>query len=167
MSIRGEVRFTRDVDLAISSASDSSTEALVGSLTARGYEIAALVEHDERERLATVRLRTRARVTVDLLAASSGIEPEIVAAATEVDIAGIGPCPVASTEDLVATKVLSMSDRWPQDRIDARGLLLANPDLDIEAVRDRLALIRSRGFHRDRDLESRLDALLDEANLNS
>jgi hypothetical protein len=93
-SIRGEVRFTRDVDLAIVSDSDASTERLVGDLTARGYRLAALVEHDSAGRLATARLRTRAGVNVDLLAASSGIEAEVIGAARDVDIEGVGPIPV-------------------------------------------------------------------------
>jgi hypothetical protein len=160
VSIRGEVRFTRYVDLAIASESDAATEALVGDLTARGYDIAALVEHEVCDRLATVRLRTASGVNIDLLAASSGIEAEIVAAAAEVDIDGVGTLPVAAAEDLLATKLLSMSDRRPQDRIDALALIAANPELDLALVRERLALITTRGFDRDRDLGARLDEIL-------
>jgi hypothetical protein len=159
-SIRGEVRFTRDVDLAIASDSDASTERLVGDLTARGYQVAALVEHDSAGRLATARLRTRVGVNVDLLAASSGIEPEVVDAARDVDIEGVGPVRVAVAEDLLALKVLSMAERRPQDRFDAAALVLANPDLDLAIVRDRLALITARGFDRGEDLLAKLDGLL-------
>lgn len=110
--------------------------------------------------MSTVRLQTRARVHVDLLAASSGIESEIVGAAGRVSVEGAGELPVATAEDLLACKVLSMSDRRPQDLIDARGLVLANPEIDLELVRRRLALIRTRGFHREQDLDSKLDTLL-------
>lgn len=81
VSVRGEVRFTRDVDLAVDMPSDRDVEQLVRRLRAGGYEIAALVEHETRSRLATVRLLSRSGVIVDLLAASCGLEPEIVARA--------------------------------------------------------------------------------------
>jgi hypothetical protein len=55
-----------------------------------------------------------------------------------------------------------MSSRRPQDRIDARGLILASPDLDLEWTRRRLSDIRARGFHREQDLDSKLDELLSE-----
>lgn len=160
VSVRGEVRFTRDIDLAVLCASDRETERLAADLAAAGYEIAALVEHEERARLSTVRLRSRSKIYVDLLAASSGIEAEIISAATTVDIPSVGELRVARAEDLVATKVLSMSDARPQDRLDARGLLLTNPDLDLDSVRARLALIRERGFDRREDLDAKLEGVL-------
>src|SRR5690606_39784302 len=115
VSIRGEVRFTRDVDLAIDVSSDEETESLVRDLAAAGYSVVALVEHGDKERLSTVRLRSRAGVNVDLLAASSGIEHELVAASEPIAIEGAGSIPVARAEDLLATKLLSMSERRPQD----------------------------------------------------
>jgi hypothetical protein len=160
VSVRGEVRFTRDIDLAVCCPSDRDTERLAADFAAAGYEIAALVEHDARDRLSTVRLRSRSKIFIDLLAASSGIEAEIVDAATSVDIPHVGPITVARAEELLATKVLAMSDARPQDRIDARSLLLANPDIQLEAVRERLALIRARGFDRDEDLEGKLETVL-------
>lgn len=160
VSVRGEVRFTRDIDLAVMCASDTDTERLAADLAAAGYEIAALVEHEERARLSTVRLRSRSKIYVDLLAASSGIEAEIVSAGTTVDIPNVGEVRVARAEDLLVTKVLSMSDARPQDRLDARGLLLTNPDLDLPFVRARLALIRERGFDRHEDLEAKLEDVL-------
>ncbi len=160
VSIRGEVRFTRDIDLAVEVASDADAERLVSDFAAGGYEIATLVEHDERGRLATVRLRTRARLHVDLLVASSGIEAEIARAATPVAIGDAGELPVAVAEDLLATKILSMSDRRPQDRLDAVCLLATNPGLDLEATRARLRLITQRGFNRGHDLEARLAAVV-------
>src|SRR5271166_5346191 len=88
VSIRGEVRFTRDVDIAVRVDDDTDTEKLARDLGARKYLVIALVEHDAAKRLATVRLRSPSGVTVDLLAASSGIEAEIVARATAVVIEG-------------------------------------------------------------------------------
>lgn len=160
VSIRSEVRFTRDIDIAVGVSSDADAERLAADLAAGGYEIATIVEHEDRNRLAIVRLRTRARLHVDLLVASSGIEPEITEAATAVDMGEAGELPVAVAEDLLATKILSMSERRPQDQIDAANLLTMNPSLDLDATRARLRLIEERGFNRGHDLESRLLNLL-------
>ncbi|MFL5365270.1 MAG: hypothetical protein ACJ781_07310, partial [Myxococcales bacterium] len=78
VSVRGEVRTTRDVDIAVAVAGDEELEALVTDLAGSGYRVLATVEHEERGRLATVRLVSPIGFMVDLLAASSGIEPEIV-----------------------------------------------------------------------------------------
>jgi hypothetical protein len=161
VSVRGEVRFTRDVDLALRVRDDADAEHLARELGARGYAVVALVEHDEAKRLATLRLRSPSEVTVDLLMASSGIEPEIVARATAVAIEGVGEVPVAQPEELLAMKVLSMDDRRLQDRIDAVTLLEVNREIDLQRVRTNLRLIEERGFHRKQDLAAKLQSLLD------
>jgi hypothetical protein len=161
VSVRAEVRFTRDVDLAVAVADDRDAEALVRDLRTDGFTVAATVEHDVRKRLSTVRLVIRG-VKVDLLFASSGIEPEIVGNATEVEAFSFGAIPVAIAEDLLAMKVLSMTDRRLQDRIDAQKILRVRDDLRIERVRQQLTLITQRGFHRDQDLAAKLDALIRE-----
>jgi|HubBroStandDraft_6_1064221.scaffolds.fasta_scaffold342659_2 hypothetical protein len=162
VSVRGEVRFTRDVDLAVLVHDDLDAEKLARDLRATGYAIVALVEHDEARRLATMRLRSPSGVTVDLLTASSGIEAEIVARATAVDIDGVGAVPVAQAEELLAMKVLSMDDRRLQDRIDAFTLLEVNREIDLGRVRADLRLIEERGFHRKQDLTAKLQRLLDQ-----
>jgi hypothetical protein len=160
VSIRGEVRFTRDVDLAVRVRSDAEMEGLVRDLSAVGYSPLAVIEQDEQSRLATVRLRAPSGVVIDLLAASSGIEEEVVDRATEVVIEGAGAIPVARAEELLALKVLSMTEKRPQDALDAAGLVAMNPALDVEAVRELLAKIVTRGFHREQDLGAKLDAVL-------
>jgi hypothetical protein len=75
VSVRGEVRTTRDVDIAVAVAGDEELEALVADLAGSGYRVLATVEHEERGRLATVRLVSPIGFMVDLLAATSGIEP--------------------------------------------------------------------------------------------
>lgn len=160
VSIRGEVRFTRDVDLAIVVSSDDEAERLVRDLAPAGYTVLALVEHDTRRRLATVRLQSPTGVVVDLLAASSGIEREVVDRAILVTIEGAGAIPVARAEELLALKILSMTDARPQDRIDAQSLLAVNPDLDLETVRELLARITARGFDRGQTLGEKLDRLV-------
>jgi hypothetical protein len=163
VSVRAEVRFTRDVDVAIATPDDASLEALVRDLCTHGYETVALVEHEARGRLAAVRLQSAGGVAIDLIAASCGIEPQLVARATSVDFPGVGPIPVAVAEDLLVMKILAVTDRRLQDRLDAVSLVLSNPDLDLGAVRDALRLVTERGYDRGQDLLAKLAAVLAEA----
>jgi hypothetical protein len=111
VSARVEPRFTRDVDVAVMVDGDESAERLVRSLIADGYTVFSSLEHDSG-RLATVRM-TRALdgndVVVDLLFASSGIEPEIAQAAEVLEIASGLRLPVATVGHL------------PVELIEARG----------------------------------------------
>jgi hypothetical protein len=157
VSVRGEVRTTRDVDLAVAVAGDPELETLVADLARAGYRAVATVEQEARGRLAVV---SPAGFRVDLLAASCGIEAEIVASATPVQFEGAGAVPVAIAEDLVAMKLLAARPGRARDWDDAIGLLQVNPGMDLAMVRDRLALITARGFSRDQDLPSKLEALL-------
>jgi hypothetical protein len=160
VSLRAEVRFTRDVDVAVVASDDPAVEALVRELRTKGYSIVALVEHDDAKRIATVRLRSPSGITVDLLTASSGIEGEIVERATDIVIEGVGSVPVAKAEELLAMKVLSMDARRLQDRIDAIRLVQLNASLDLDRVREDLRLIDARGFSRGQELLAKLDDVL-------
>ena len=160
VSVRGEVRFTRDVDVAVAVADDGALERLVRGLSAKGFTPGVLVEREKMGRIATVRMRARSGVTVDLIAASSGIEKEIVETGSDVPYGAGTRVPFARAEELLATKVLSMNEQRPQDRIDARALLAANPELDLDRVRALLATIRARGFDRGEDLEAKLAEVL-------
>lgn len=161
VSVRGEVRFTRDVDLAITSADDAESELLVYALREAGYETVAVVEQAATARLATVRLASPTGIVVDLLLASCGIEPEVVSRAEPIDIGG-RVLRVARAEELLAMKVLSSSRRRRKDVEDALGLLRCNPDLDLTTVRGNLALIEQRGYARQQDLSAKLTDLLAE-----
>lgn len=159
VSLRAEVRFTRDVDLAIVVNDDAEVEALVRDLARSGFVPVAVVEQDERHRIAITRLQDASGVVVDLLSASTGIEQEIVDAASVFPEGFAARVPVASSADLLAMKVLSLRPARLQDRIDAQNLLaIGKPDLSL--VRQRLALITQRGYARDQDLGAKLDALL-------
>ena len=160
-SIRGEVRFTRDVDLAIVAETDAEVESLVRDLRADGYGVHALVENDATHRIALVRLRDAHGVLVDLLAQSSGIEAEVVDRADEVGWRDVGTVRVAASEELLALKVLAMNDRRLQDTIDARNIVAAQPALDVDRVRANLELIRARSCDRGERLLEKLDALLE------
>ncbi|HSU38104.1 MAG TPA: nucleotidyl transferase AbiEii/AbiGii toxin family protein [Polyangiaceae bacterium] len=160
VSVRAEVRFTRDVDIAVLVADDSDAESLTYQLRSAGYSAVASVEHETQHRHATVRLMSPSGVKVDLLFASSGIEAEIVDKATTIDFGSAGPVPVANAEELLAMKVLSMTDTRLQDRIDAQRLLQFTPELDVGRVREHLARITARGYAREQDLEAKLELVL-------
>jgi hypothetical protein len=165
VSARAEPRFTRDVDVAVMVPDDRAAEGLVRSMLMNGYQLVASVEHDAANRLATARLAARVagpdEVVVDLLFASSGIEPEIVAAAEPIEIIPGLVVPVARTGHLVAVKILARDDETrPQDIADIRALLAVATDDDIELARTSVDLITERGFHRDRDLQAALEQLV-------
>lgn len=162
VSVRAEVRFTRDVDIVVPVADDVEAEELTYQLRSAGYSAVATVEHETRHRLSTFRLMSPSGVKVDLLFASSGIEVEIVDSATPIDFEGAGSVPVAKAEELLAMKILSMTDTRLQDRIDAQRLLQFTPDLDISRVREHLARITDRGYAREQDLEAKLSVVLRE-----
>lgn len=119
VSARTEPRFTRDADLAVAVATDVEAEALIHRLQASGYGVDALVEQEAVGRLATVRLTrssTGQTPVIDLLFASSGIEPEVVAEADPIELLPNLTMAVARTGHLIALKVLSRDDlRRPQD----------------------------------------------------
>ena len=163
VSVRAEVRFTRDVDLAVRVADDPDAERLIFALKAKGYQPIATVEHEERHRLSTIRLMTPQQIKLDLLFASSGIEHEIVERASAVKLPHAGELPIAAAEELLAMKVLSMTERRLQDRLDARQLIACNPGIDLARVRDNLKRIRERGYDRGEDLERKLAEAIAEA----
>lgn len=164
VSVRCEPRFTRD--LAVAVASDVEAEALVHALVRRGYRPLAQLEQETTKRLATVRLRPPGEVgekgvVIDLLFASSGLEPDIVAAAETLEVFPHLAVPVASIAHLVATKVLARDDRTrPQDLADLRGLLARADGAELGRARAALESVRARGYHRGRDLMAALDELL-------
>jgi predicted nucleotidyltransferase len=162
---RAEPRTTRDVDLAVAVASDREAEALVFELQSRGYRTVTAIEQEAVGRLCTVRLfppgEGRAGVVVDLLFASSGIEPEVVRAAEKLEIVPGLVVPVARTGHLMALKVLARDDRGrPQDLDDLRALLAEAGPEDLADARAALRLIEARGFQRGRRLAEDFERLL-------
>jgi hypothetical protein len=98
---------------------------------------------------------------VDLLFASSGIEPEIVAAAERLEVLPGLTVPVAQVGHLIAVKLLARDDQTrPLDLADLRAILqVATPD-DLALGRVAIELITERGFDRQRDLAAGLAGLL-------
>ena len=167
MSVRTEPRLTRDADLAVFVTDDRDAEALVLALQGRGWRVVTAIEQDVASRLATVRLAPAGAgvygTVVDLLFASSGIEPEIVAAADLIEAVPGLTVPVARIGHLIALKVLARDDRTrPQDRVDLAALLNRADAAALGEARESLALVTRRGFQRGRDLLAALDTAVNE-----
>jgi predicted nucleotidyltransferase len=166
VSARAEPRTTRDIDLVVAVSEDSRAEKLVRDLRARGYTLAEHLEQEATGRLATVRLvapgEEEGGVLVDLLFASSGVEPEIVAQAEVLELVSGIMLPIATIGHLIALKLLARDDRRrPQDLDDLLALLREASPEDLEQARATLQLIRERGFHREKqDLVEQFDEFL-------
>ena len=94
---------------------------------------------------------------VDLLFASSGVEPELVEHAVEVALVSDLVAPVASVGYLIALKLLSRDDRRrPNDADDLAALSVVATAVDWGDAAVAVQLIEARGYHRDRDLQSSL-----------
>jgi predicted nucleotidyltransferase len=165
VSARAEPRTTRDVDLTVAISEDKEAESLVFWLQSLGYIVLAVLEQTAAGRLSTVRFRPPGEqeggAIVDLLFASSGIEPEITRSAEALEILPGLTVPVASIGHLLALKILARDDRErPQDLDDLKALLLEAEPRDLEDARFALQLIEERGFHRGRRLREELDKLV-------
>lgn len=167
VSVRTEPRFTRDVDVAVVVRDDSDAERLIHALLQHGYRSFGLVEQEATSRLAAIRLErpdatgALAGDVVDLLFASSGIEPEIVSAADVMEVFPELRLPVASTGHLLALKVLSRDDeKRPLDRADILALLETATEDDLATARTALALIEERGYARGKSLLREFESLV-------
>jgi predicted nucleotidyltransferase len=163
VSARAQPRTTRDVDVVVAVGTDAEAENLVRALHACGYRVRAVVEHEAAGRLATARLSHAegAALLVDILFASSGIEPEVVDRADRLEILPGLTANVATIGHLLALKVLARDDRTrPQDWDDIRALLAEAGDDDIGQAREALALIEARGYARGRPLRRQLEEIL-------
>jgi hypothetical protein len=148
----------------VSVEDDAEAERLIGDMAVGSFRIQTIIEQAATGRLATVRLASGPEATsplIDLLFASSGIEPEIVAAATSMEVFPGYKVPVARTGHLIALKVLSRDDDTrPQDTVDLRTLLIAADAEDLAMARAALSLIAERGYDRGKRLQSDLDGLI-------
>jgi Nucleotidyl transferase AbiEii toxin, Type IV TA system len=133
VSARVEPRFTSDADLAVTVADDPEAEALIADFRTLGFDVVAVVEQLATGRLATTRLRhSGGGMIIDLLFASSGIEPEIAASATQIEVLPGMSLPVASIGHLIAMKLLSRDDdRRPNDSADLVALSNAADKSDL------------------------------------
>lgn len=159
VSARAEPRTTRDLDVAVSVSGNTEAERTVRFFLNRGYQVEEQLEQDATGRLATMRLRVpgeeSAGVVADLLFASSGIEPEVVAEAEVLEVMPGLFMPVARTGHLLALKVLALDlehpERRPQDLGDIKELLRVADEKEIHRARDGVDLVMRRGYGRSRD----------------
>lgn len=110
------------------------------------------------KRLSGVRLeRSESDVIVDLLFASSGIENEVVASATRLEVLPRLSAPVATIGHLIALKTLAGRN---QDLTDLGTLIPAASAGDLETAQEAVRLIQARGFDREQDVRADLDKLI-------
>lgn len=164
VSARVEPRMTRDVDVAVAVENDLEAEEIVFSLQGRGYGVQSVVEQSATARMPTARLLPPragvAGVVIDLLFASSGIEPELVAEAEPIEVLKGTVAPVACVGHLIALKLLARSEERPQDSVDLVRLAAVATERDRRQAREAVQLIQKRGYARGRDLETALGHLL-------
>lgn len=157
VSIRTEPRFTRDLDIAVAVTDDHAAETLVLSLQTAGFRALATVEQEATHRLATARMAPLGDqprgLMLDLMFASSGIEPEVCTEAERLQVFPSVIVPVARLHHLIVLKALARDDRnRPQDVADLRQLVAVAQDSDLAAACDAARLIEARGFNRSRNL---------------
>lgn len=170
VSALAEPRMTKDVDVAVSVASDQEAENLVRDLQARGYRLLeeGIFQSKENDYLSTVRLvpvrgGEQGPVT-DLLFAASGIERELVQAARSIEILPGFVVPVARIGHLVAMKVLAETQRSTgQDYRDSLRLLREADDDEVELARRAVDRIAARDAVKEPErLREMLERLLSE-----
>lgn len=165
VSVRAETRFTLDLDFVVAVENDRAAELLVAAMQRRGYAIEAALEQTTVGRLSTIRLRpgeaSGPAAMVDLLFASTGIEEQIVAAATRAKLPGGLEVPVAAVGHLIAMKIVAMDDlRRPQDRADIVALVACADPTEIARARESVHRIEALGYSRGRDLGALLAPFL-------
>ena len=167
VSARSEPRFTRDVDLIVEAKSDTDAERLIHALLGRGYGIHAQLEQKTANRLATCRLVEQDQpdgVIIDLFFANFGIEDEVLQAASVAEIATGISLPIVQAEDLIALKLLAVSNRnRPRDSEDVLNLIEAVPGDRLERTRELLKLMEDRRPVTARGLNELLDELIETA----
>jgi len=168
--LRAESRSTRDLDVVLAVSGEREAEVLVRSLHMRGYRDhpkGGMIEGTDG-RLATVRLvsppleEDEVGSEIDLLIACTGVEAEVVAAATPMEIMPGVMIPVARIGHLIALKVLAGRLK------DVEHIHVLVREMGIEDLRiaqETVDLIERRGFQEnpERNLLVELGKLLDQA----
>jgi hypothetical protein len=161
VSVRAIPRFTKDLDFAVAVANDAEAEDVVRRLGARGYRPVEVLEQDYVKRLSGVRLVHKGSdVVVDLLFASSGIEGEVVATADHLEVLPRLTVPVATTAHLIALKVLAGRS---QDVTDLGYLIPEASPAELDAAREAVKTIETRGFSREQDVAADLEQLIGDS----
>ena len=158
VSVRGEVRTTRDIDVVLSVADDREAERLVRSFQEAGFRVESLRDDVETLRLAMVRLVPPGDqlegFLVDLFFAFSGLEGEVVAAAQPVEIRPGLEVPVATLRHLLVLKCLAGRGR---DQDDFSVLLRYASTEDVAAAREDIRRLAEKGLGRSVGPENRFE----------
>jgi hypothetical protein len=162
VSARAEPRTTRDVDVVVAVEDDLGAERAVLALRQRGYlDAGQMLDHQATGRLATMRMVSpHDMAVVDLIFASTGIEAEIVADATPVDVLPGVTVHVASLAHLLAMKALAGR---LQDAADFANLFRRASEKDLDDARAALALITERRTNRHKNLALEFERLCEAA----
>jgi hypothetical protein len=120
VAIRGEPRFTADIDVVLGIERDSATE-LLRSVARSAFEpLFPGVEDVVREAFLLPLRHRRTLVKVDLAVGATGFERQVIRRAPAESIGDL-TVPVATAEDLLLMKTLAGRAR---DADDARGIIL-------------------------------------------
>lgn len=160
-SVYIEPRTTKDIDVVVSVSDEAQANRLKDSLLSRGYTNPQVLMHTTPTRRMGWRVfippSGESSIPLDILVAACGIEKEIVAGATTIEILPGLSLPVASIGHLIAMKVLSQNrfERL-QDRVDLMALLRSATEQDRTTVERALGEIMQRGLAGGRDLLTEL-----------
>jgi hypothetical protein len=125
VSLRGEPRFTADVDVVIRADVDGAM-ALVQQLQGTPFRPLFTDVSELVQRAFLLPLRhLDTNIKVDLAVGLSGFERQLVERATPVDVADRA-VPIATSEDLILLKVLAAR---PRDIADAQGIVARRRDV--------------------------------------
>ncbi len=165
VAVRAQPRQTWDVDVVLAFSEEAEVDQVVRNLRGRGYRdhpTEPMLQDRRTRRVVGVRLlvpsESQSELIVDLLFASSGVEPEIIAAAELLEVFPGVAVPVIRSGHLLALKVLAGR---PKDLMDAGMLLERMSPADLQQTRETLELIDRRGFHQGKDLQLELIKILD------
>jgi hypothetical protein len=165
VSFRTIERATRDIDFAIGVPSDEIAENLIRSLQQIGFAPVELLQRRDSGAISTVRLLSPEfpGIFLDLLFSACGIENEVVATATNIEILPGLTVPAATTPSLIAMKVLSSGHKGRrQDLLDLEHLIRDATPEELREAKELTALIVRRRMNDGRDLPKLLDELVAE-----
>jgi hypothetical protein len=161
LAVHAEPRTTRDLDVAVATASDAEAERLVRLLGVRGYRLLEQLENNVSGRLATVRVLAPGEkpggIVIDLFFDHSGLENDLVQRAATLALVPGLEAPIVLRGDLLALKVLAAR---PRDLEDAGALIAAASGADLDQARSTLRDLGGLGIHRRGDFEAELEQLI-------
>lgn len=152
VAARSGPRFTNDVDFAVVTRDNDAAESFIRYFTRqKGYDLKGTIEDAVKDVLRGSRLippgQPDEQIIVDVLFRTCGIEDEVVAFASNVEILPGLTIPVAQTGHLIAMKILSQGNvAREQDTVDLAALTRAASVEDLQYARKGILLMQERGY---------------------